>query len=399
MLNKFSADQRGSVIIVFSLIIPVLLATAGAATDYGRLAARRAQLQKVADAAAQSAAKVLASNYGQTQSVREAAAIQAANSYANGAAPTASTVTTPSLATNSVDVQITETLNLMFGGFIGHAGSSVGALAKAKYNLPPACVVALGVNVTTGIQVDGSAAIEAPGCSVWSNTPTATSMMLNNAGKITAGKVCAVGGGSGGTVTPTMEKYCQPAPDPFAGRNLTSGTRACDHTNKVVQASTTLSPGVYCGGLLVKGSVTVTLAPGLYEIRGGPLHLQGNGTVNGNGVSILLGSGAYLDYQGSPNVNIAAMTTGALAGLAIASDPATPAQTSTMLGNSTTFLTAAATGSIYLRNHTLTIGGNSDLVLNASPDLLAVRALVVSGSAKVKSVTKLSTRPELVLTH
>jgi len=167
--------------------------------------------------------------------------------------------------------------------------------------------------------------------------------------------------------------------DPFASRALSAST-GCTYANKVVNSNETLLPGVYCGGLTVKGSNTATFSPGLYTIRTGALHFQGSPTITGNGVSFLLGSGAFLDFQGNPNIKLSAMTTGDLAGLVIASDPAAPAQSSSIQGNVSLMLTANLTGSIYLPNHALSVGGSSDLIQDGTKDALVVGSLQVSGT-------------------
>lgn len=389
MLKSFARDRRGNVAITFGLAVIPVVGMAGAAVDYSRLGARKAELHSIADAAALNAAKVLSTTYGQPASTRESTAVQAADSYAAQQAPTAQRATTVFLSANSVQVTMSESLNLTFGGLLGRGTSTVSVRSKATYMVPRGCISALKPAAVPGIDVQGSATIQAPGCSVWSNaTSSGSSITLSNSASITAGKVCAVGGGSGGTVKPALEKYCEPASDPFAGRALSAST-GCTYTNKVVSSTETLLPGVYCGGLVIKASVT--FSPGLYTIQSGPLHVQGNATVNGSGVSFLLGSGAYLDFQGSPTINISAMTTGPLAGLAFASDPSTPAQTSVIQGNVSTFLGATLSGSVYLPNHVLNIGGNAELKLNGATDRLVVGSLAVAGSSKVTSSATLST--------
>jgi hypothetical protein len=292
---------------------------------------------------------------------------------------------------------MSETLNLMFGGFLGQTASTVSVRAKAVYALPPGCIVTLDKTAAPGINVDGSAKLQAPSCSVWSNATSSTSsVVVASAASITAAKVCAAGGGSG-TVMPTLERHCQSSPDPFAGRSLSASTGCSPTPAMPVKASTTLLPGVYCGGLAVQGNVTVTFAPGEYTILGGALHFQGGPTITGSGVSILLGSGAYLDFQGTLNISLTAMTSGRLAGLVFASDPSAPAQTSTLKGNVGLLLAADVSGSIYLPNHTLSVGGSSDLILKGAQDRLVVGSLSVSGSSRVASSASFPTTPSLTL--
>ena len=127
--------------------------------------------------------------------------------------------------------------------------------------------------------------------------------------------------------------------------------------------------------------------------------MSGNSTVSGTGVSILLGAGAYLDWQGNPTISLSAMSDGRLAGLVIASDPTGPAQTSKLWGSVSLVLTAGVTGSIYLPNHTLSLGGHTSLTLNGTQDRLAVGALSVAGSSTVTSSATSGTATTIALTQ
>src|SRR5215210_6931345 len=125
MSRLFLREQRGNISALFGLAAVPLAIAAGAAVDYSRLAARRTDLQRIADGAALNAAKVLSTNYGQSDTQRQSAAAQAANANAGALAPTAQTATTVSLATASATVRMSETLNLAFGGLLGQNTSAV----------------------------------------------------------------------------------------------------------------------------------------------------------------------------------------------------------------------------------------------------------------------------------
>ena len=60
---------------------------------------------------------------------------------------------------------------------------------------------------------------------------------------------------------------------------------ACNHHGKTVDSlTTTLQPGVYCGGLTIKGNANVTFAPGEYIIKDGKFFVDSNSKVSGQGV-------------------------------------------------------------------------------------------------------------------
>jgi Flp pilus assembly protein TadG len=386
MIRSFVCDRGGNIAITFALALIPIMGMTGAAVDYGRLTARTAQLHSIADGAALHAAKALSATYGQADATRQSTAEQAANSYVAQQAPSAQRTTTVFLSEKAVQVTLSESLNLVFSGLLGQDTSSVRVRSKATYSTLAGCITALNQAAVPGIDVQGSATITGANCSIWSNA-TNSSSSITVQGRMRGLKVCAAGGGSG-DISPPLQRFCEPAENPFAGRQLSAST-GCTYSNTVITSNTTILPGVYCGGLEIRGA-SVTFSPGLYTIRTGAFALQGNAAVTGAGVSVLLGSGAYLDFQGNPSINLSAMTTGPLAGLVIASDPSAPAQTSTMSGNVEAFLRTAISGSIYLPNHRLSLSGNSDLALNGPADRLVVGSISVSGNSSITSAANQS---------
>lgn len=381
---------------VFAVALPGVAAVAGSALDYGRLTFAHAALQRTVDAAALAGAKSLATTSG-TAAQRQAAAVLAAQRVGTGMSPLASTTATAAFATQTVQVQSSQNLTLMFGAILPRTVSTVSTQGTAVYAGVTGCITALNSGTATGITVQGSAKISAPSCPVWSNsTSTSAAITVVNSGAISALKTCAVGGGSG-SISPALKSGCDAAPDPFAGK-VSATTNSCTQNSLTINSSTSLTQGVYCGGLTIK-SGTVSLSPGLYEIRNGPLNIQGASVVNRTGVSFLLGPGAYLDFQGNPTLSISAMTTGSLAGILIASDPTAATQTSTIQGNITLVLTANLDGSIYLPNQSLSVGGSSDLKLKGAKDMLVAGTIVVAGSSTVTSSAVTSANPTVRLTR
>src|SRR3712207_450664 len=110
-------DERGNVAIIFALALFPVMGLVGAAVDYSRLALRKTSLQSVADSAALAGAVAMMKNADQLASVQEAAATAAATGVADGRAPSAQETVTSSASQKSVVVQLTETENMIFGGF------------------------------------------------------------------------------------------------------------------------------------------------------------------------------------------------------------------------------------------------------------------------------------------
>ena len=360
---SFPHDRSGNVLTVFGLSLPIILAAAGAALDYSDLTRKRSELQKLADETALASTKALATSTAVSPSQRENDARKLAERLLKDAAGTQRTIT-PSAAENTVRIDLAHEHPLRFGAFVGARSSSLAVQSEATYSIPAsACVLAVGQAEDAGISLVGSAKITAPQCGVWSDAPGPTSI---GAARIVARTVCGVGSTKASS-SPPAKGGCDTVPDPYEARPLRCGkhqtatcpvytspsggsghsggsgsgsntyTGPCDYTNVKIGASqgvATLSPGVYCGGLSVH-SADVLLLPGFYQIQDGPLELQGNASVTGTGVSILLsGNNAVLDLQGSPKLSLTAMLVGPLGGIAISSNtPASPRLTSTLQGS------------------------------------------------------------------
>ena len=100
----------------------------------------------------------------------------------------------------------------------------------------------------------------------------------------------------------------------------------CGRNNYVVSSGTvTLSPGVYCGGLTIKGSANVTLSAGTYILNGGGMNVSGSAHVTGTGVTLYNTRDSTHPYgpitsQDTPVITLSAPTSGSLAGILIFQD-------------------------------------------------------------------------------
>ena len=97
----------------------------------------------------------------------------------------------------------------------------------------------------------------------------------------------------------------------------------CTFTDKTVSAATeTLQPGIYCGGLTVTNGATVTLSPGTFIFRDGPLVVDGASSFKGTDVSIYMkGLNANLTFATASTIHLTAAKSGPLSGILIYDDP------------------------------------------------------------------------------
>ena len=383
-LKSLPRDTRGGVAVLFSLAVLPLIIAAGVALDYANLSRADARLANGADSAALAGAKAMVLAFELPEAERRVAAESVAQKTVASLAPTALAAISASVAESSVAVTLTEDEPLLLLRFIGEATKPVGAQSVAIFtpNEPIPCLLALSPSAPSGISVDGSATVTGPKCMAWSNSTSPSSLSFTGASDTSAQRICAVGGKTGSaSVSPSPETSCDPFADPYASRSTTDG-RTCDHGTLSVEASqtVTLDPGVYCGDFVLKGDVT--LSPGLFVIRDGVFRVEGAAQVQGTGVSFLLVGNSYLDWAGRAVIDISAMSTGELAGIAIASDRGGPALSSTISGNVPP-LTAGVAGSIYLPNQTLSMSGSSEVRVAAGSGIIT-NSVLVTGSGTLR---------------
>jgi Flp pilus assembly protein TadG len=143
-INKRLHGQRGSVIIWFALLLPVLLGFTGFAIDVARFYLTRVELQNAAEAAALAGARKFAETTDSSEAKIEANTVAKKN-YANGGL-IPDTYVTPTVAYGTgypYAIKVTIALsgmNLIFGPFVGMNSSDVqaSAIAAAQSVVPPA---------------------------------------------------------------------------------------------------------------------------------------------------------------------------------------------------------------------------------------------------------------------
>lgn len=385
-LSDLLRQDSGNVATLFGLALLPVVIGAGAAVDYSRLGDAHSRLQLAADAAALAGAKALASGGGQSNSARERAAISTASDVVRDKEPQAGKTITPSSSSRTVQVALTLDKPLTFGGLLGFKARIVAVSATATYSRKEAsCFIALGAAEPIGIDMTGSPTITAPKCRVSSNSATDTSIQITGSPQVTARRVCAAGLAekARNNTSPPAESRCAPAPDPYAERipASTGGTCLADPALRPNDPPRTLPPGTYCG-LTVSGGA-LTLLPGQYEIRG-PVSIQGSASLTGEGVSLLLrGPNANLDVLGEPQIKLTAMSTGPLAGIAIASAPSAQPLVSTLQGSPNISLT----GSLYLPNQRLKLQGSPALSFLGPRDAVAALSYDLHGSPAISLQT------------
>ncbi len=137
---------------------------------------------------------------------------------------------------------------------------------------------------------------------------------------------------------------------------------------------------MYCGGLRVGGATELSLEPGIYVIKDGPLKVNAGASITGTGVTILLtGTDSHADFLGSASVHLSAPMSGPTEGLVIASGREEPILDTKVGGG----VEMDIEGTVYLPTHNLSYGGNSESLFPSSYTFLVAKTIKFHGGSTV----------------
>ncbi len=400
--RRLADDRRAAMLPLLALAILVVVGAGAFAVDVGRARALGQSLKSAADAAALAAATRLpdtaaaaaaalayveknmpSAEYGQVLNPSDIAFGTwdaqsrrfTAGDPAKGAAASAVRVTTRLANANQ------NALATVFGGVLGIDSFDVTTSAIAGRAGAP-CVIALDPAMPYAMNLLPGASLEANGCGVQVNSTSKSALGMQGDAALQAADIC-VGGGtalaSGTSVSPEAREYCPGIADPMAGL-LFPAVGSCDYTKASYKdVTTTLAPGVYCGGLKIDGTSTVTLAPGNYIIRDGAFTIAKNAAVSGSDVTIFLtGKLALINFAAGSQINLSAPTDGDHAGVLFFQDPKSPI-INFWLGRSTSELR----GVVYLPSGALYADGANNVTPERSCTVLITKQLYLGPSASV----------------
>ena len=338
VLRKFASNQQGSMLPIMAAILLITTAGGAIAVDVARAYAFKDQLQLTADAAALAAAV----NLPDVDAAREAAYHYAAINMpgfgdvvsaedlefghwdsegrainADGQGPSAIKVTARLSKTNG------NAVSTVFAAIFGSEMMDIAASAVAGKR-SAMCILALEQDEADGLGMDIAADIEALNCTVQVNSRHRYAFRIWLGSKFLASGLCVTGGAylSGwASISPDPTLGCPPQPDPLADLEPPA-VGGCDHHDSIFDAHHgNLQPGVYCGGLSVKGDSNLTLASGVYVIKDGPLSILDSSKVSGDGVTFFLtGDDALIRFDDNSSLTLTAPTSGSMTGILVFQD-------------------------------------------------------------------------------
>lgn len=375
-LRDFGAARGGAIAIIMALSLPVVIGFLGLGVEAGLWFHAKRGLQSAADAAALSGVhERLAGN--NVNVVTQAAAQAAAVSGYNGGLDDTLTVNSPPLTgeftgnSNAVEVVIAREMRLLFTGMFLENNITIDAYAVAILTdgEDPFCVLSLDQNASGAVSIGGTANVTLD-CGIASNSNASDAVEIFGNADVLAGNVQTNGqisvSGSGELATTNGEKENAPrVNDPYAAIPEPPD-EACDFNNEVkVQNNdvTTLTPGVYCGGIRIGGG-HADFAPGVYILKGGDLTING-GITTGDDVFFYMtdqnGDYAEVDIAGNSQVTLSADPNGArvgadYTGMLFMQDKNATGTSSKFNGGSSMSLT----GVVYFPNQTLNFNGGGN---------------------------------------
>ena len=270
------------------------------------------------------------------------------------------------------------------------AGNCIYALSSAD----PAITASGSGNITTtcgimdngGLTFTGSGNIDAdPQILVNGNFKDSGSGNISVTATPSSNAKIQVGGtykktGSG-NISPAYKVGTTAISDPFSSLTPPS-VGSCDYTNYNFSgaSNTTLSPGVYCGGIKLSGSGNVTFNSGVYIVLGGQgansFAYSGSGNLSGTGVTFFItGNKTYpampIQISGSGNLTFSAQSSGQYMGLLFYQDPSVNyAGTNNYSGSGN------VTGTFYFPTTDLSYSGSG----NALAQALVAQTISFTGS-------------------
>ena len=351
-----------------AIAIVVLLGIVGLSVDVGMLWRTRRAAQTAADAAAVAGSEAM----GQNLSISTAAVqMTGLNGFTNGVGGVTVAVNNPPLSgtyagnSNYVETVVTQATNTYFLRALGYTTINVSARAVAGGISSPNCIYILDPSGSGAFSMTGSGtlssscgiAIDSGGCDALSATGS-LSISASSIGVV--GDYSMVGSGS---ITPTPVTHIAAVADPLLYVSAPT-VGSCSYTKAKYSGSSpvSLSPGVYCDGITINGSSTVTFSAGTYVLLGGGLTVTGSATLSGTGVTFYNtqnSSYAYgpISFTGSATSNFSAPTTGSLAGILFFQDRSIPvgSDSSTIVGSGS----SSWDGALYFPTTALSYTGSS----------------------------------------
>ncbi|MCB1428809.1 MAG: pilus assembly protein, partial [Nitratireductor sp.] len=355
--SGFFTNKRGNFAITTAIVAPVLMGVVGLAVDFSIFFSQKSQMQEAADEAALAAVREAALQ-GWNKITAESVASDFVDETMLGSAISSavySTAVDVNEATGTVEVSIRQDGHGYF--LLGMFKSNPQIAVKSRAAIASTTnICALGLDDTAKgtLELDDNASLIGDNCSIFSNSIHKEGMKIENGSKIKAASVCSSGGikASITDVSPTPVTDCPAVPDPLLSRTAPAVGNACDYKDFKSDVSTTIEPGVYCGGLKLNGG-DVFAKPGIYVIKDGEFNITGSTKLSGDNVGFYFtGDTAKTNIGTATTISLTAPKTGPMAGILFFEDRASLKGRDFVISSKDA---KTMVGTVYLPNGTLKV--------------------------------------------
>ena len=357
LVNRFVRSKRGNIVVMAALATPAIVGFCGLAGETGYWYYRQRDMQGAVDVAAYDGAVALRSGANAGTVTLNATNGAESNGW-NSAAGTITVNTPPQSGThetsNAVEVILTENEQRFFTKIFSSGTVPIQVRAVAVYNKNGnACILALDKSLSGAVTFWGSSGVALTNCDAYSDSISTTGFLVGGNGSASMPCALSVGGfsASSGLSLTACTSPTANAPymaDPYASLPAPTIPNSCAGAGH----GGTLSPGHYCGGLTLGG--TVSLNPGTYVIDGGTLKTNGNSVVTGSGVTFYLTNGATVDFNGNASLTLSAPTSGTYSGILMYGDRSQTTAVNKLNGTASSVMT----GTVYFPTQEVEMLGN-----------------------------------------
>ncbi|MEP6356332.1 MAG: pilus assembly protein TadG-related protein [Hyphomicrobiales bacterium] len=347
-LRAFLKDSSGSLTIIMSVGIVILIGALGGAADIAALHQQKSSLQGAADAAALASANELGLASTNKDDIKAIA-----KQYVSANFRDADMITAGGPTTLEIDVEVdldakwvTVDVAYEWTPFFAHLisdnvtpvmASSTASLAGNQ----SICVIALDRKNDGSLLMSGTSTIMANDCGVYANSISTVGLNLQDPDAFLEAASTFTSGGFAGfedNFKPMPVTDSPPIDDPLINReypeidgcipentNIFLSTGEAKQDPRYQGGVLTFTPGTYCDGLRVIGKLEVKFEPGIYVFKDGPIEITGNATIIGENVGMFFtGDTSTFSFTGSSQVSLTAPDEGPMAGLLFFEDRNSP---------------------------------------------------------------------------
>lgn len=374
-LRKLWNDKRGNALLIAGAALPLVVGSAGLATDTIQWTLWKRQLQRAADSAAIAAVYDRQANSGSTGNVSTAVTRDLTiNNHVwmslKTGFPTLVYPANSGSKFNQVTVGLAIQQPLIFSSmFMSSAPTITANATAASIALGDPCILATDPSATNAVYFSGNAEVNMPNCPIFSNSAAANAAIAKGSSKVNAKSVGAVGGvqQSANFTVQSYYPYSAAVRDPYSSVTPSASDMHCTSAELNENTNTNALNTYNCfSGLSVKSNKSLTI-PDSYSgpiyINGGSIDFKGDFTcasctivlTNSDPNSSSIGN---ITANAGTEVKITAPTTGPFKGLAIYQDRRASdcSNCNKINGNSSSLIT----GAIYFPNQELQYNGTGN---------------------------------------